>query len=512
MPTIISGAALIDVIEQGNVIENGNSANCDSIKYDFSLDPTFLKAKYGRPVRYDELSPTEQENAVIEPGEMVYVLTKETLNLPNNIYLQMSPKRLLAEAGVVTLGGLTVDPGYHGKLIFGLYNFSSKPVVLVPGRKLVSAVFYKLDNIEVVSTNQITPPKAVYDFPPSLIEMATKDPRIGIHSFEDVTATIAKQLEYLDKAFTPVYNTTSKRKTSPQTPSLINPEFDSLGGNAHSLKELTKLVRKNRIIPFVGAGMSVDVYGGWGEALGALMDGHLFDEEAEKVKALVDDREYEKAASIIRDELGETGYYDQLDAIFGETRIPKDASQTLPVRYLPKIWNDNVVITTNFDKILEKIFQSEECPFLEKVVLRHLTEWQARKIKRGNLHYLIKVHGCVSAPDEVVMTEEQYNALYSKPEGLMHIQRLRDILGSNTLLFLGCSLNVDRTVKLLREVGLGDHYAIMEMNGEANDPAFRERKRYMSNELRMHCIWYPKGEHHYVEKILAYIYSEKQKS
>lgn len=52
---------------------------------------------------------------------------------------QLSPKRKISQAGVLTLGGHTVDPGYEGPLLIGLLNVASKPFILKPGRKLIAA-------------------------------------------------------------------------------------------------------------------------------------------------------------------------------------------------------------------------------------------------------------------------------------------------------------------------------------------------------------------------------------
>ena len=286
---------------------------------------------------------------------------------------------------------------------------------------------------------------------------------------------------------------------------LKDPEFSRFG-NISTLRELTSLIKNNRVVPFVGAGLSIDIYGSWGKALEHIMDGHVFGPDAVDVQDLIGSGHYEEAAGKIRGLLGVTSFQDQLVAVFGEHLITDEALKKMSVRYLPRLFPDALVVTTNFDKVLERAFLMEQHAFDEKVVLRHLTDWQAENVRRGSLHYLIKIHGCVSAPDEVVMTKSKYMGLYrenSKP-----FERLRDILNANKLLFIGCGLKEDRTVELMREVGLGGHYAILEMNGEAGDPAFQERKLFMSDQLHMHCIWYPKGEHHYVEDVLEYIYAE----
>ncbi len=91
----------------------------------------------------------------IDPGEAVFVLTHERIKLPANMTATLIPKRKISHEGILTLGGLLVDPLYEGKLLVGLYNFSSTPFNLIPGRKLIAAMFHELGEDEIG------------DFPPS---------------------------------------------------------------------------------------------------------------------------------------------------------------------------------------------------------------------------------------------------------------------------------------------------------------------------------------------------------
>ena len=284
-----------------------------------------------------------------------------------------------------------------------------------------------------------------------------------------------------------------------------DPKF-ALFGNPETLKDLSALIKRNRVIPFVGAGMSIDIYGSWCSALENIMSGHVFGTDLEDVRTLINKGRYETAAQRIRDLLGEASYYDKLTSVFGASKITDDLLKNMPVRYLPRLFPDALVVTTNFDKVLERVFLMEQHSFEEKLILRHLTDLQAELARRGSPHYLLKIHGCVSAPDEVVMTEESYMDLYQADS--KHITRLSNILLGNHLLFIGCGLKEDRTVDLLQKVGLGGQYAILEMNGGYEEAAFQKRRLFMADNLKMHCIWYPKGEHKYVEAILEYLYAD----
>ncbi|NUQ79191.1 MAG: SIR2 family protein [Polyangiaceae bacterium] len=77
---------------------------------------------------------------------------------------------------------------------------------------------------------------------------------------------------------------------------------------------------------------------------------------------------------------------------------------------------------------------------------------------------------------------------------------LRRIFSSATVLFLGCSLNTDRTLRVFRHVvgqpALPAHYAIIE--APADEGVLRARRR-MLGEHRIVPIWYPSGRHEAVE-------------
>ena len=199
MSKVISGKRLQEAIKNSEFLSDGDTANCDGIKYDFRLDENILKAKFGVPINYSSY-PVEKQGVdlVVSPGEMVFVMSKERLNLPGNIFSQLSTRRKMTEFGIITLGGLAIDPGYNGKLLFGLYNISSENFKLVPNAKLAGAVFYELENDELLP--DYIPPKAIDEYPSTLIEKVKKYQPIGITTLEDSIREIERQLDAFKKS------------------------------------------------------------------------------------------------------------------------------------------------------------------------------------------------------------------------------------------------------------------------------------------------------------------------
>jgi dCTP deaminase len=149
MPTLVTGEKLRDAVQKGTFIEGGDVKSVEGVKYDFHMGQQILKAKYGQPISIDELPAVDKSTLAVDPGEVVFVLTQEKLNLPKNMIAILSSKRKLAHGGIIILGGLTVDPLYNNHLQVGLYNFSSTPFPLRPGKKLIVAMFYELDDKEM---------------------------------------------------------------------------------------------------------------------------------------------------------------------------------------------------------------------------------------------------------------------------------------------------------------------------------------------------------------------------
>ena len=199
MAKTLTGEALKKIVEEGTIIQNGSIGNCGAIKYDFMLSDEFLKADYGVPTKISELEPEKRATAMIAPGEVVYVLSKETVCIPPNMFMHLSANRGMSEYGVLTLGGFAVDPGYKGRLMFGLYNYSSTPFKLIPGKKLVGAVFYELENDELQGVENYDPPKSIDSFPPRLISIISQYSPTGLSTLEDTINTIKVQLELVKK-------------------------------------------------------------------------------------------------------------------------------------------------------------------------------------------------------------------------------------------------------------------------------------------------------------------------
>ncbi|MCL1808847.1 MAG: hypothetical protein FWG42_03650 [Clostridiales bacterium] len=198
MATIVSGELLKNKIKNSELIEQGKEENCRGLKYDVVFSGRYLKAKIGGPAEYNEIPIDKRKDmAVIRPGEVIFVITEEIFNLPLNYFAQLTPKRSMGELGINVNGALFVDPGYYGRLVFGLYNFSSENFPLQPRKTFASAVIYELDAQEKFDYDSGREPKQILDFSPDLINTISKCEPIGITELSKVVQEALKDIDTL---------------------------------------------------------------------------------------------------------------------------------------------------------------------------------------------------------------------------------------------------------------------------------------------------------------------------
>ncbi len=195
MSTMVTGRELRTAVESATFLQGGVVDCAEGVKYDFRLSPRILKAKFTRPVDANQLSEIEKRDLIVDPGEVVFVLTEERLKLPMNMVAQLSPKRKLSHAGILTLGGFCIDPGYEGRLLFGLFNFSSTPFPLIPGKKLVAATFFRLEGQELGDFPQ--PLEPLDDFPDELVTVMQKYSPVAAQSVVESVSKLQRDLAAL---------------------------------------------------------------------------------------------------------------------------------------------------------------------------------------------------------------------------------------------------------------------------------------------------------------------------
>jgi dCTP deaminase len=70
------------------------------------------------------------QSITIPPGQFAFLITREFIDLPSNIFALINIKSGLKVQGLVNVSGFHVDPGYKGNLIFAVFNAGPKTLIL----------------------------------------------------------------------------------------------------------------------------------------------------------------------------------------------------------------------------------------------------------------------------------------------------------------------------------------------------------------------------------------------
>lgn len=110
--------------------------------YDLRIAADFLilpdGTRYGPNSRDDR--QLRRAPFYIEPEEVAFVSTVEEFCMPFDLAGNIAPRFRTAMEGILVMGGMLVDPGYHGRLHFQLANIGDEPYRIEPGRTSVSAM------------------------------------------------------------------------------------------------------------------------------------------------------------------------------------------------------------------------------------------------------------------------------------------------------------------------------------------------------------------------------------
>lgn len=160
---------------------------------------------------------------------------------------------------------------------------------------------------------------------------------------------------------------------------------------------------------------------------------------------------------------------------------------------LPHVF-DTSVVTTNFDDVIKRCYGAVGMTFSEEMSGGEALELP-RKLGAGR-RVLLSLHGRATSAKGRILTAKEYEQHYGTGDGLQNA--IEAICGS-TLLFMGCSLTVDRTLLAMRKLveakghdNVTRHYALLAAPKSDNEKIERRDQLVASN---IYPIWYPDGTH-----------------
>ncbi|HHF3682152.1 TPA: hypothetical protein ACPOHW_001781, partial [Haemophilus influenzae] len=134
--------------------------------------------------------------------------------------------------------------------------------------------------------------------------------------------------------------------------------LDITSDNRNRFIRLKELFKEKKIIPFIGAGMSMSTgLPSWSEFLRSVQqetrtDRFYFED-------LLSQGEFEEAAQYL-DDCSPSHLQEQLDNIFGRKYLFNEINGVICL--LPKFFNNTPIITTNYDNILSTVYQKCDYP------------------------------------------------------------------------------------------------------------------------------------------------------
>ncbi len=276
-------------------------------------------------------------------------------------------------------------------------------------------------------------------------------------------------------------------------------EILALYDNKGRFEHLARTFKAGNVVPFVGAGLSIPSgYPSWTAFLYNCCNESSFSDEA--LKEFLDKGLYEEAAQSLCDDLTAPVFNEMLETTFGRDNTIQGA-----VNYLPLLFNDRHIITTNFDNVIEKVYSGADYSFAAGAIKSGNSLAEVARSLTTNKRLLIKLHGKCDVVTERILLKQEYDTAYQDAGGVSTF--FERVIFHDSLLFLGASLNVDRTILKMEEIAsdkghdtLPRHYAFLELKDADNRS---ERKRALGR-ANIFPIWYPESEHD--ESIEALLY------
>ena len=270
--------------------------------------------------------------------------------------------------------------------------------------------------------------------------------------------------------------------------------------------DLVEALRNRRVAPFIGAGLSRACgYPMWGEALRKMAQ-KFANLHVRDIEPFMSRYDYLGAAQVLFD-----AAEDRVRQ-FIKTEFRQNGNLTGPIQLLPDL-APGCIVTTNFDTVIEDVFKERGQPLDGYMHGTQAGHNFVQRLLRGE-RCILKLHGDAGQGNSHVFTQAQYTVAYGEPLDFKNQlpKALRQIFITHSLLFLGYSLEQDKTLELFQTVvdegafEIPDHFALMNLPQTSEERAQKEGRLL---KLKIQPLWYetPQGpdgraDHSLLEQIL----------
>lgn len=210
------------------------------------------------------------------------------------------------------------------------------------------------------------------------------------------------------------------------------------------------------------------------------------------------------AAQLIRREISAGQYRATLVDRFENGGLGPGRIHELINQIDPKI-----VFTTNFDSIYEDYCSSGRAATDMAYRVKNYYDPGLVNDLRSPNSLIVKLHGSVSMPERTLLSRTDYYNARAQYPGFFEV--VKALILTNTLLFVGCSMDTDPHIQLFLEWASGAihqdlrHYAIVP---EEHDSRIYDG---LSQSMNVNFIKYSKGRHEQVVEYLEALLSEVER-
>jgi NAD-dependent SIR2 family protein deacetylase len=245
---------------------------------------------------------------------------------------------------------------------------------------------------------------------------------------------------------------------------------------------LAREIVKERCILFLGSGISASAKGPDGRSpptWKSFLEGACalvpLDKGRAAIAELIAERKYLLALQAIKDNANRATYYDYLNRMFN---VPYEPSRLHEIIYE---LDAKIVLTTNFDKIYESYCLSYRPGghALHKLI-SYKSDALADEV-RDDTRLIVRAHGSIDDVREMIFTRSEYHE--AKRNHVAFYEMMKALFLTNTIVFLGCSLDDPDILLLLEDVKIigrheKPHYAVVR-EGETSP--------FVANDLLKTC-------------------------
>ena len=261
--------------------------------------------------------------------------------------------------------------------------------------------------------------------------------------------------------------------------------------------QLVDRLQAGDVVPFIGAGISkTGGFPTWKEHLRG--QGRTAGIDPGHTEELLASGEYETLIAEIEASRGRDVFTQEIRDVF--SRTGEITSITL---LITELFTDTV-ITTNYDRLIEQAFDTGAKNAFQVINgLNALAEPDAARVS------IIKLHGDIKTPGNCILSKKQYDQAYGNDEIDMArpIPKLLEYYYKNSsLLFLGCSLNNDRTVQVFRAIKQKVGDIVIPQHFTIEEAPETEQELVTRNEYLLRFgitgIWFEKSQFECIEGVL----------